>query len=168
LIMARQGISNTSDTSTVVGRLADGQSNSRSATALIGRLLNYPVVHDRTERPDAELVPLASALLQCRLTLDLAVGPDLSLDPVWSLLLFVYVRQANGPGVDVASLSNLPAIAPGTVLLRWTIKLINDGILELAQVSLRDAEPVVRLSSDALHNMDDWLRGARAELGRLV
>jgi hypothetical protein len=169
LIMGRREISDPSDTSTVGGRSVARQSSAGSVPLLIGRLSSYPIERERrVERPDAGLVPLASALLQCRLKLDRAIGRDLSIDSVWSILLFVYVRQADSSGVDVASLSNLPTIAPGTVLLRWTMTLVSDGILELAEDSVRDAGPVVRLSSDALHNMDDWLRAAKAELARLV
>lgn len=168
-MMARPVISNMSGSSIGRGQSVDGESNSRSATLLISRLLNYPINRERgAEKSDAELVPLASALLQCRLTWDRAVGLDLSLDPVWSILLLIYARQANSPGLAVASLGDLPVIGPGTVLVRWTTKLVSDGILELAEDCARDAEPVVRLSPDALHKMEDWLRAAKAEFARLV
>jgi hypothetical protein len=166
--MARQVISHAFGASARRGPTARSESNSQSATLLIRRLLSYPVERERgAERSDVELVPFASALLQCRVTWDRAFGLVLAVDPVWSLLLLVYVRQANSSGVTVASLWDLPVIGPGTVLVRWIMKLIGDGILELAEECAGDAEPVVRLSPDGLHKMEHWLRSAKAEFGRL-
>jgi hypothetical protein len=165
--MAREVISITSTRSSRCGQSADRRS--KSATSLISRLLNHSFAgRSNWEKPEAELARLASALLQCRIAWDRALGLNLALDPVWSMLLLVYVRQLNSPGVPIASLSNLPIAGPDTVILRWTIKLVDEGILELAEDRAGGAEPVVQLSPDALYKIEEWLRASKAEFGTFV
>ena len=165
--MAREVISITSARPSRSGQSADR--DSKSATSLISRLLNHSVAgRCNEEKPEAELARLASALLQCRIAWDRALGLNLTLDPVWSVLLFVYVRQLDSPGVPIAWLSDLPMAGPDTVILRWTIKLVDEGILELAEDSAGGAERVVQLSPDALHKIEEWLRASKAELEALV
>jgi hypothetical protein len=142
--------------------------NSKLAT-LISRLLSHARVGEsEREKPQPELVPLASALLQCRLTWDHAIGFGRSVDPVWIMLLFVYVRQAEGPDLSLASLSDLSVVGPRTVVVRWTTALVSAGTLELAGECSSGTDTVVRLSSHGLHKIENWLRAISAELARLL
>jgi hypothetical protein len=143
------------------------ESNSKSMALLIDRLLSHPISREPQARSDAKLVPCASAFLQARMTWDRALRIELSIDPVWSMLLVIYVRQATDPGIKVASLLDLPWIGPSTVLVRWATKLVTDGILELAEDRSSDAGKIVRLSFDGLHKIENWLRSSTAEVARL-
>jgi hypothetical protein len=137
-----------------------------SVTALTDRLRSYGIVRDRgTEKPDTDLVRLASALLECRMMLDPALGLTLSIDAVW-LLLLIYIRQAEAPGVTLAALSESPITGSGTVTLRWTAKLVNDRLVQLSENSERPAEPFVRLSSVGFTKLESWLRTSQSHLGR--
>jgi len=134
-------------------------------TLLISRLLNHPVVQNRRDpKANAELVALATALLQSRILWDRALQLEMSLDPVWTILLLVYVRQAESAALSISQLRDLRAIAPVTVLLRWVTKLVSDDILEIAENGRREDERVVRLSPDALRRVEDWLMTAKDEL----
>ena len=91
------------------------ESNSKSMALLIDRLLSHPISREPQARSDAKLVPCASAFLQSRITWDQAFRIDLSIDPVWSMLLVIYVRQATDVGITVASLLDLSWIGPSTI-----------------------------------------------------
>jgi len=138
---------------------------SRSATALIDRLLKFTVVRGRApEKPDQDLVPLATALVKCKAMWRRMVASDECTIPEYGILLLAYVRQAENSGLPLRSLAGLREIGPDTVLLRWAAKLLGDGMLELAQAESRPAETCVRLSSDGLRRVETWLHSAKADI----
>ena len=143
---------------------SNGGRSLRLVNALSSRLLSYGIARDRnTKKPDAELVRLASALLQIRTMSERSFGPTLSIGPLW-LLLLIYIRQAEGPGVTVSGLSKSAITGPDTVTLRWTTKLLNDRNVQLVDNSERPLDPVVQLSPDGFEKLESWLRASKGHL----
>lgn len=152
-----------------VPQSACGRSFSNGAMRLMNGLLNYPMARGPSAaQPDCALAPLASALFQSRLAWERNVGPEYSGDPVWSILLLIYEQQAERGGLEVSSFPDLPMFAPDTVLVRWTMKLISDGVAELAKDTARKGEPVLRLTSEGVSRIERWLQTTKAVLGTVV
>ena len=137
---------------------------SRPESSLVRHLLSFPLArHEKPRKADRRLVELASAILDAETARRDYFSSDLLEQPVWTLMLLAYVRHGQSAGIAVDSLCESPAIGPVRVVLRWTARLLSDGLFELAENQSCSGGPVVRLSPDAMDNLEDWLRltGAR-------
>ena len=125
---------------------------------LVGRLLTYPVaLKPSSGAPDSRLVYVASVLLDSRLTLVRAFNWETCDSSALRILLFVYVRQGEDKELSIRSLRNLSVLGPGTVSLRWTAKLLDDGILELL-VGAEPEDRLIRFTADGIRGIEHWLR----------
>ena len=133
---------------------------------LIERLLALPA--DPRGRPadlDRRLVRVASVLLDSDLLLERAFNWGSWLAPVQRILLLVYVRQGQGRDISIRSLRDLSILGPGTVALRWTAKLVGDGIVEMFDAGVA-ADRLLRLSTRGVGALERWLGSIDSGLGR--
>lgn len=138
----------------------------RPENSLIRHLLTFPLVErDSPGRADRRLVELASALLNSHASRKDHFPPDLFDHPVWTLMLFVYVRQGQDADLSIDSLCESPAVGTATVALRWTAKLLNDGIFELVRNPSNASRVAVQLSPVAMKSLDNWLRDTAIRIG---
>jgi hypothetical protein len=140
-----------------------GGDESRREQLLLQKLLAFPTARRGDSRSaDKRLVPVASVLLKSQLTLAEAFGWESCLSPLQPLLLLVYVRQGRGSEISLRSLCHTPVLGPGSVALRWTAKLLADGVLELTGASEPD-DRLLRLSSEAVSTLERRLRDINSE-----
>lgn len=119
-------------------------------------------INQPSSRPGAALnrtqcVELARRLYADRRRRQLAFSnPDIFGEPAWDILLDLYIAQAEKRAISVSS-ACIGSAAPPTTGLRWL------GVLQEEGLVLREHDPqdqrriLVRLSSDGIHRMEDYL-----------
>jgi len=142
-----------------------GESNREQM--LIERFLALPArPRTRAASPDERLVRLGSILLNSQAVLAEALGCESCSSPMERILLFLYVQQGQGRVTSLRSLCNSPVLSPGTVALRWAAKLYGDRDLELIEAA-EPGERFIRLTSDGVCRLEQWLRFIDSEFMRM-
>jgi hypothetical protein len=134
------------------------------AASLVQRLLAFPAASAKeTRSPNRRLVNVASALLKSLVLFGERFGSDFCDSCSQRILLLVYLRQGQSGHLSPQSLYDSPTLGPTAVTLRWTIKLLGDGVLELV-VTPEPDERLIRLNSTALDRLEGWLSDVDLEL----
>lgn len=129
------------------------------------RVLTFPVTPKASlPRPDPDLAGLASALLDTQAMRGHYFSSDLFADPAWAMVLFVYASQGRRAGLSLDSLRDSQLVGPATVTLRWILKLVDEGVFQLVGDGPQPGNTFVQTSSDALKNLEKWLRLFQARI----
>lgn len=123
---------------------------------LLRRIAELPLAPaEGRSAPEAALIPLAAVLLESDVTFGKVFGGACCGASAQRLLLAVYVSEGQGFDLSLASLRNSAAFEPPAVALRWALKLLADGVLQL--VAGVDGERAFRVAPAARIELDHWL-----------
>lgn len=143
-----------------------GREESQRHHLLIQRLLARPTsLKLDSAAPDARLVQVASILLDGQLRLEEIFGWELCYSPVQRILFFTYVRQGQSRDTSIRSLCSTPVLGPGSVVLRWAAKLLDDRVLELTPAA-DPCDRLIRLTSEGVFGLEQSLRFIESEIVR--
>ncbi len=83
-------------------------------------------------------------------------GETLFADPAWELLLDLYIEQAQGRPISVAS-ACLAAHVPPNTALRWIDRLVGMGLVDYADDMADEGKALVSLHGEAIRQMESAL-----------
>jgi DNA-binding MarR family transcriptional regulator len=109
---------------------------------------------------------LATAILTARRRREEMFGVDLFADPAWDMLLDLFVKEANGASVHVASLCAAAAV-PTTTALRWIGTLSDAGLVERHPTS-SSRRVEIRLSRRGFRLVLEHLRATAKDIVAIV
>jgi hypothetical protein len=134
---------------------------------LLRRIAELPTARPaERSAPDAGLIGLAATLLESDVTFGAAFGEACCGTSAKRLLLAVYVAEGQNCDLSLAALAASRTFDPFAVTLRWALKLLADGLLELVQCP--GGERALRVSPMARIELDQWLTRTRMAMSSIT
>jgi len=158
-LKSETGFSEDNSSQTLEQRLAgirDRQEDLQSAR------LEQPAVPLRTEPDPASPLMAATRLVRLRRQRELLFGSRFFADPVWDILLDLYIAALRGKQVTISSLC-VAATVPATTALRWIGTMEREGLCRRRPDPDDKRRAYVEITDDAAQVMtnllSNWLAG---------
>ncbi len=123
---------------------------------LLERFLDWPASSDERPELEAELVELADKVYKLRRERDRIFSEGLFADPVWDILLDLYLAAGRGRDVAISS-ACLAASVPSTTGLRHIDRMVRAGLVERRSHPNDNRSALLGLTQSGRTKMSLWL-----------